>query len=67
MTSTRSLVIQMAGALNDRVTDLGDERACIRTLMACDYRGGDISVLLDAVIETARIRRAAWATTQDVA
>lgn len=63
----QSLVNQMATCLLDRGADLGCERACMMELQRAEYRGGDIATLVDRAVEEARVRRAAWATSKDIA
>lgn len=67
MTRYRSLVVQMATALVDKGTDLGDERACMRALQAAEFGIGDIPIFFDQAIEEARVRKIAFAKPLDVA
>lgn len=67
MTKIRSLVVQMAMALVDKGTDLGDERACMRALQVAGFKIGDIPVYFDLAVEEARIRKIVFAKPLDVA
>ena len=54
MSSTADLVARMAQALAGAGVNLGDERACIRTLLAADFTFSDIVLYGDQAVLTAR-------------